>query len=101
MQVFLIYIVPHLCLLYYTSLPLWTYSYLTKPAPLSQCHLTQGTRWGHPYPLDTYGKVQIRIQYTGAEMFQIIFEILVQIIIKVIYFPKIRGGNETLLKISG
>ena len=26
-----------------------------------------------------YGKVQIRIQYTGAGMFQIIFEILVQI----------------------
>lgn len=27
----------------------------------------------------SYGKVQIRIQYTGAGMFQIIFEILVQI----------------------
>ena len=31
MQDFLIYMVPHLSLLYYTSLPLWTYIYLTKP----------------------------------------------------------------------
>ena len=30
MQVFLIYMVPHLSPLYYTSLPLGTYSYLTK-----------------------------------------------------------------------
>ena len=40
--------------LFVSSILYKTYSYLTKPVPLSGCHLTKGSRRGHLRSLGTY-----------------------------------------------
>ena len=49
MQVYLIYMVPHLSLLYYASLPLWAYSYLRNASTLTTVP-SYGIWRGYPCP---------------------------------------------------
>ena len=73
MQVLLIHMVPHLSLLYYASLPLWTYSYLTKASTLTTVpsysrHYAGGISvlWTHLSILSSFLLIPITLEGYGA-----------------------------------